>query len=262
MRSMRKYLVLAEKGFSQNLVYVASHLINTVASAVFGLIYISLWVAVTPARGFSGYTPQTMVYYVAFNQVIMWLSTFGMRVHRKIVDAVRSGSVAQEISRPMSFLAYRVSTELGSQLYSFIFRGLPVGVMLSFFGFYFPMKPVTWLYTAIALVLACYIGVLLNYMSGITAFWTNEVRAAWWIVSTMSLGFGGASVPLEVFPDWFAGILRLSPFPCLIYYPARLYLEMDGPQVISYQLFWGAALTFVCQWLTVKAQRRLEVQGG
>ena len=51
-RAVRKYGVLGAKGFSQNLQYSASHLINTVASAVFGLVYIYLWKTVTPAAGF------------------------------------------------------------------------------------------------------------------------------------------------------------------------------------------------------------------
>ena len=57
MRLMaRRWGVLFRKGFVQNFQYSAAHLVQTAASVVFGLIYISLWLAVTPADGFDGYT--------------------------------------------------------------------------------------------------------------------------------------------------------------------------------------------------------------
>ena len=53
---MRKYRVLASKGFIQNLQYTASHLVNSVASAVFGVLEVFLWLASPLSRG-SAYIP-------------------------------------------------------------------------------------------------------------------------------------------------------------------------------------------------------------
>ncbi|MDD3176032.1 MAG: hypothetical protein PHU51_06145, partial [Candidatus Nanoarchaeia archaeon] len=53
--AVRQWRVLAGKGFVQNLQYLASHIVNTIASVVFGLIYIYVWRAVTPESGFGAY---------------------------------------------------------------------------------------------------------------------------------------------------------------------------------------------------------------
>lgn len=138
LKSLQRYWVLASKGFSQNLQYAALHLINTVASAVFGLIYIYLWKSVTPVEGFADYSPLTMIHYISLNQATLWLTQFGSRIRVRIAESVRSGNIATELMRPMDYFSYRAAFEVGSQAYSFIFRGLPVGFMLSAVGFYIP----------------------------------------------------------------------------------------------------------------------------
>jgi len=261
-RQVRKFIVIADKGFQQNFVYLASHGINTVASAIFGLIYISLWRSVVPPAGFSDYTPLKITQYIAYNQVILWFVQFGIRVHVRISQAVRTGNIAEELCRPMNYFWYRIAQEAGVIIYNLLFRGIPVGLLLAFVSFYVPKSPVVWLWSVIALGLAGYIGLVLFYIVGITSFWATEIRTAYWVVASLSLGLGGASMPLEVLPDAIEKIARLSPFPCLCYYPARIYLELSGPGLIWYSAFWSLALTVLAQFLTAKARTKLEVQGG
>ena len=260
--SVRKYWVLASKGFRQNLQYSASHLINTVASAVFGVIYIHLWRSVTPASGFADYTSSAITQYIAFNQVTMWFTQFGIRIQARIRDAVRSGDIATELLRPVSFFAYRVSFEYGSMVYGLLFRGLPVAAMLAGFGFYLPKNPATWAWTAISLALGAYIAIVQLYLVGIASFWTTEIRTASWVVTTLSLTLGGGSMPLEVLPRPAYLVAKWSPFACLTYNPARIYLELSGPVLILPALAWSCALSLAAHWATSAARARLEVQGG
>jgi len=260
--SLRKCWVLASKGFFANLQYSASHLINTVASAIFGVIYIYLWRSVTPPSGFDVYTPYLITSYIAINQVFMWFTQFGLRAHSKIREAVRSGNIATELSRPMDFQTYRVSSEYGSMVYTFIFRGLPVALLLSGFGIYTPERPITWLWTLVSLLFGAYIAVVESYMVGILSFWTTETRTTWWFVSTLNLTLGGGSMPLEVLPHWAFQVAKWSPFACLTYNPARIYLELSGPGLILPAVIWSVAITIAARLITAAARRRLEVQGG
>ena len=259
---VRKYWVLACKGFRQNLQYSASHLINTVASAIFGVIYIHLWRSVTPVAGFADYAPSTITQYIAFNQVTMWFTQFGIRIQARIRDAVRSGDVATELLRPVSFFAYRVSFEYGSMVYGLLFRGLPVAAMLARFGFYVPKNPATWAWTVMSLALGAYIAIVQLYLVGIASFWTTEIRTASWVVTTLSLTLGGGSMPLEVLPRPAYLVAKWSPFACLTYNPARIYLELSGPVLVLPALAWSCALSLAAHWATSAARTRLEVQGG
>jgi ABC-2 type transport system permease protein len=257
-----KFIVIAEKGFQQNFVYLASHGINTVASAVFGLIYISLWRSVVPPSGFGDYSQVTIAQYIAFNQVILWFVQFGIRMHVRISQAVRTGNIAEELLRPVSYFWYRMSQEAGVITYNLLFRGIPVGLLLAFVSFHIPRNPFVWLWSIVAVALAGYIGLVLYYLVGITSFWATEIRTAYWVVANLSLGLGGASMPLEVLPDAVEKVARLSPFACLCYYPARIYLGLSGPDLIWYSVFWSIALTLLAQFATGRARARLEVQGG
>lgn len=258
----RKYWVLMSRGFLQNLQYSASHLINAVASAVFGIIYIYLWKSVMSPTGFGDYSYATMVYYVSFNETTMWFTQFGIRCHVRIRDAVRSGNIAQELVRPMSFFSYTVAYEYGSMIYGLIFRGIPVGLMLSTIGFYLPKNPATWFRTLLALLLGCYIGIVDLYLVGITAFWTTEIRTVYWTVAMLSLGLGGASMPIEVLPAPVYRLARWSPFACLSFNPARIYLELSGGELIWPAVVWSVVLTLFAHRATELARRKLEVQGG
>ncbi|MGE5578894.1 MAG: ABC transporter permease [Bacillota bacterium] len=262
LAQVRKYWVLASKGFSQNLQYSASHLINTVASAIFGVIYIYLWRSVTPPEGFGEYTPFLITAYISVNQTIMWFTQFGIRAHVKIREAVRSGNIATELSRPMDFFAYRVASEYGAMVYTFLFRGIPVGLMLSILGFYLPQKAVTWGWTLVSLLFGAYIAIVESYIVGILTFWTTETRTTWWFVATLNLTLGGGSMPLEVLPPAVAAIARWSPFACLTYNPARIFLELSGPELVWPAVTWSLALTLAARALTAVARRKLEVQGG
>lgn len=258
---VRKYLTVGTKGFVQNLQYSASHLINTVASAVFGVVYVYLWRSVTP-QGFQDYSGTAIVHYITLNQVTMWFSLFGIRTHVRIRDGVRSGNIATELARPMDYFSYRILADYGSQVYSFVFRGIPVGLLLSRVGFYFPKHTFTWAWALVSIGLAAYIGVVLSYLVGVTAFWTTEIRTANWVVTTLSYGLGGSSMPLEVLPATVQTLARWTPFPCISYYPARIFLELSGPELIWPAIIWSVALTWAARRVTSHAQAKLEVQGG
>lgn len=59
--------------------------------------------------------------------------------------------------------------------YNACFRSVPIGLVLGIaVGFRLPAHPAVWLWTALSLCLAVYLGVLLFYLVGITSFWTTE----------------------------------------------------------------------------------------
>lgn len=261
--AFRQWLVLARKGFCQNLQYSASHIVNTFASVVFGLIYIYIWQAVTPAEGFGPYTSSVMAEYICFNQSIAWFTQFGMKIRHRIAGSVRSGQIAVELARPMGFFSYRMAFEYGAQLYNLLFRGIPVGVGLALFASpHLPKSAATWLWTLISVAAGGYISICMAYLVGISSFWTNEIRTASWMLYSLQTALGGLSMPLEVLPRPLEVAAKCSPFAHLCYFPARIYLGLSGPESIWAALAWAVVLTFVTHQVTDCARRRLEVQGG
>lgn len=262
--AVRQWRVLAGRGFARNLQYSASHMVNTFASVIFGLIYICVWRAVTPESGFGVYSASVMAQYICINQTTAWLTQFGMKMRQRMVQSVRSGRIAVELARPMDFFWYNMHFEYGSQLYSLVFRGLPVGLALSLLvRLRMPGSAVTWLGALASLAIGGYIGIALNYLVGISSFWTNEIRTLSWALFSLETFLGGLSMPLEVLPRSLELLAKVSPFAHLAYYPARIYLELSEPApILAAGLVWAAVLTCAARRVTFRARRRLEVQGG
>lgn len=260
---MNAYLLSAVKAFRRHLQYRAAHMVNNAASAIFGFMYIAIWQAATgghPAA--DAYGGATMAHWVAFNQVMLWACVFLTR-GLGIPEAVRTGAIALELLRPLDFHLYVLSRELGSVGYNLLFRGLPLAVVFGIVvGVHTPSRAATYLWLLCAVALSIYIGLCLQYLIGISAVWTMQIRAANHLFFTLHTAFSGFLVPIDLLPRPFDTVARLLPFAALHYDPARIYLEMAGAEALAWPALWAAVLTLACRGLTIAARRRLEVQGG
>lgn len=262
-RPMNAYLLFAAKAYRLRLQYRAAHLVNNIASAIFGFMYMAIWQAAaggSPAADAYGGT--TMVHWVAFNQVMLWASVFLTR-GLGIPEAVRTGVIGVELLRPLDFHWLALSREMGNVVYSLLHRSLPLAIVFGLVaGVHVPQRPVTTVLLAGGVVLSIYIGLCLQYLIGISSIWTTQIRAANHLFFTLHTAFSGFLVPIDLLPRPFDTVARFLPFAPLHHDPARIYLEMAGVDALLGPVVWAAVLTVLCRGLTVLARRRLEVQGG
>lgn len=259
---MYAYLVIGAKGFRRNLQYRGAHMVNNLASMLFGFVYIAIWQAAAKQGGSGEYTSQVLVWYMAYSQSILWLTTFltaGLGIQLK----VRSGAVALEMMRPINFFLMTMSTEAGSLIYNLFFRTLPIAAAFALaVGFYVPSGVLVWLWVLISLVLAAWVGMCLYYLVGITSFWTWQVGWCHTLLYSVNLLFSGYMVPVDMMPPWLENIARALPFAAQSFYPVRIYLQLSGPKALLPGAIWAIILTVICTALTRRARRKLEVQGG
>jgi ABC-2 type transport system permease protein len=261
--AMMVYWRIIRKSFDRNLQYRLSHLINNVASSIFGLVFIAIWAGVLKGKPVIGpYDAKTMAHYIAICQSVLWMTTF-LSPGLNVQIGVRSGAVSLDLLKPVHYLWYVVSHELGRVAYNACYRSFPICLLLGFaVGFSFPHHLATYLWAALSLGLGVYIGLLLFFLAGISSFWTTEIRWIHYILITLIFGFGGQMLPLDLFPGVLGKIAPYLPFSGLIYYPVMIYLEMVPPSGILVQVSWAAVLTMFSLVLTNLARRKLEIQGG
>lgn len=238
-------------------------MINNIASAVFGFIYISLWQSVAPVSATdTPYTRSTMTALMVLAQVFAWVSIF-LPAGLNIPMMVRTGSIALEMARPIPFLPMILVREVGSLLYQALFRAIPVGLMFAVtIGFPAPASIATAVWTVPSLLLGSYIALVLVYLVGITSIWTVEVRWAQNLYYTVTGLLSGGWIPADLLPGWLGKVAPYLPFASQIFHPVRVYLGLAGPAVILIQFGWAVALTAICQGVTNRALRRVWVQGG
>jgi ABC-2 type transport system permease protein len=165
------YWRIVRSSYRRNLQYRLSHLVNNLASAIFGLVYIAIWAGVLAGKEASSpYDIRTMAAYISLCQCVLWVSVF-LSPGLGIQTGVRSGAVSLDLIRPVNYMLYVLSHELGRIAYNACFRSVPIGLVLGIaVGFRLPAHPAVWLWTALSLCLAVYLGLLLFYLVGITSF--------------------------------------------------------------------------------------------
>lgn len=255
------YLLLASKNFQRNLQYRAAHMINNAASALFGFVYIAIWRAVSPS-GTGDYGGASLTHYIAFCQALLWISTF-FPAGLSIGESVRTGAVAVELMRPISFQGYILAREAGGVFYNLLYRSVPLlAVFAVTVGLHKPGAFSSYILTILAAFLASYVGLTLNYLVGLASFWTTEVRWAHSLLYSLTFGLAGYLVPLDLMPRPIGSLARFLPFAAQNFYPARVYLGLDGIEGLLWPTFWALALTVIAHLITRQARRRMEVQGG
>lgn len=257
------YAYLSRMGFVRNTAYRWAHMVNNLASLIFGFIYISLWQAVTNrAAPIQPYTGEVITQFVVLAQVFAWFSVFlpaGLGIHL----SVRTGSIALEMARPIPFFGMVLAREAGNLVYQALFRAIPIaGIFALTVGFPAPGSLTHLLLTLPSLLLAGYMGMTLTYIVGLSSFWTLEIKWAHWAYHTAVTMLSGGWIPVDLLPGPLAQIGPYLPFASQLWHPIRIYLGLAGLDSLLVQSLWALAMTLGCQWLTRRALRRIVIQGG
>lgn len=254
---------LSRTGYLRNTAYRWSHMVNNLASALFGFIYIALWQAVTPATGGTdAYTRSVMTSFVVLAQVLAWVTTF-LPSGLGIAPSIRSGSIALDMARPVPYFPMVMAREAGNVAYQGLYRSLPMALLFAVtVGFPRPASAGALLMALPSVLLASYVGMTLMYVVGISALWTTESRWAHWTYHTVVTLLSGGWVPADMLPGWLGRVAPYLPFAAQQFYPIRIYLGMAGLWGLLVQAVWALLMTLLCQWLTRMAMNRVVVQGG
>jgi len=247
----------------RNVAYKWSHMLNNVASAIFGFIYIALWQAVAPATSATDpYTRSTMVSMMVLAQVFAWVTTF-LPIGLGIQNGIRSGAIALEMARPIPYFPMVLARETGNLAYQALYRSLPLALLFAAtVGLPRPASAGHLLLAVPSLLLGAYMGMTLVYTVGISALWTTEIRWAHWTYYSVSTLLSGGWIPPDILPGWLGRVAPYLPFSGQLFYPIRIYLGAAGWRELLLQAAWAAAATLWCHWLTGRALRRVVVQGG
>ncbi len=117
-----------------------------------------------------------------------------------------------------------------------------------------------------SLVLGFLVSWGLQFLMGMVAVFTIEVRRISWVYQAVGSFFSGQLVPLWIFPPLLAQIAALLPFQALVSIPLSIYIgRLEGAQALQalgIQAAWAAALLLACRLVWDRAHRKLIVQGG
>lgn len=262
---MKMYLMFGVKSFTNQLSYRSEVWLRLLGTFVTILIQTEIWKAVIGNGSVNGVTIQQMITYSVLNTVT--LSLLLNKVSGKVDNSLKTGSIASELIKPISYPFYLLADGLGSSLYQFVFTVIP-SLLISWlaFGLIIPPSLFHFFGFLIAIFIALFVSFLLGYLISLIAFWLMNHFALSWMMGGLITIFSGSFLPMWFFPDSWRSIANILPFQYLGYVPAAVYIgNISDQEVIKLLLqgvLWIVILICMNKWLWNRAVKRLVVQGG
>lgn len=257
------YRMLYSKAFLNGLQYRAGYFISLAGEFLRVFVQMAVWAALLASGAETTRDLRQMATYVLLNGVLgaFFLSDAGRNLGQRVI----SGDIAMDMIKPYSLRGYFVSQSLGQSTFHLLSRVLPVMAVLCVVCP--PLPPVSPLagLAALALsVMGCAVGLYFYYILGLWVFWLKNDWYIDWISGALLTLFGGAVVPLWMYPAWLERISRFLPFRYFRYEAIAVYLgEAAAPgTALLVEAAWLALFILLERAIWRAAQRKIFVLGG
>ena len=261
------YLAFVTKSFQKRMQYRVANLAGLTTNFFFLLVHIFVYTAFYAAR--TGPLPlnlnEVITYFVLCQVFFMLMPFWGAR--SEVTSAIKDGSVALQLTKPVDFHAYWFADECGRACYYLLMRGLPTFlVSIIFFPVEIPTQPMTLMAFAISIILATFMSAAITITIFSSAFWTLDTTGISGLSYSIITLFSGMLVPIALWPEWLAHIAAWLPFGGLIDVPFSIYLgkitDVGIWVAIGRQMIWVVFFLGLGRVLLRRGFSRLVIQGG
>lgn len=242
---MKKFFTVIKAFWQRSFAYRFTMLTYRIGELGEILILVLMWQAIYSggtATIIKGFNEAEMVTYVLVgNFFSMIVRNFLSNV---IAIDIKEGRLSMYLIRPMSYFSYVLSREIGRITLVAVTSFVTQSVLILLFSrtFLWNHHPLTLLLIAFMIALAFVTELLISYLVGLIAFWTDEVDGIYATVDRLRMFFSGGYFPISLLPTIFVRVSFLLPFAYSFFVPAQLYLEkIDlrvGVQGVITQLVW------------------------
>jgi ABC-2 type transport system permease protein len=263
-----KYAAIAALSFRQRLDDRAVLVGRVMFYAIILGIYSRLWRAVLGASEASalgdralGQSPGSYVWYLAVTE---WIMLSQPSLYLEIEADVRSGDVAYQLSRPLSYAGAKLSAAFGELALRWLVLGASGLVFGRLFSGEWPSPE--GLVGALLVGLLAGVVMLLAYAAiGLSAFWLHDVMPAFLIWQKLCFVLGGLMLPIGIYPGWLRAVAEHTPFAALLYGPGQLVVHGGVESTLRLLLTlaaWGALFLVLLVLIERRARRNVCLHGG
>ncbi len=243
---MSKYWEIFKVTWQGLIIYRVNFMMWRIRTVLQLLLVYFIWWSVFQARDeVFGYTTTAIITYVLIAALIRAI-VMGTKV-TDLIDSINTGRVVNFLIKPIGFVRYYLTREAADKLFNIIFFIIEISII------FFLLKPplfiqtdiLNWVLFLFAISGALIISFCINFLISLTAFWLEYSWGVLFLMSIFLESLGGGLFPIDILPKSLFSILMLTPFPYLIYFPAKLYLGSMGITEIAT----GFSVTFV--WIII-----------
>lgn len=267
--SIAKYVKVFDIGLQNTFVYRWNFLLRS----LFGFVPLAgtvfIWKAMFAEHSgpIAGYDFAAMMYYFILTILVDNLVT-PTEDEWQIASDIREGQINSFLTKPLSYLSYRVSLYLSYRALYTAVTLLPVVLIFVYFRAYLtaPRDALTWLLAIVSLAMAGFIQFFIAYSLAMLAFWILEISTVVFILYSFEYFLSGHIFPLDIMPAWLQGALKWMPFTYELYFPISVFLEkVRGADLyagLAIQTGWLLVTWAIARLMWSRGVRRYQAVGG
>lgn len=265
---MKKYFAVARITYSNIIQYRWNVIIEQTRTVIVFLTLYYLWNQVFHGR--------SALFNFSRDQIITYL--FLSTVLRQFILISAADQIAGELQtwgkffsyllKPIGYFRYWFTVDLIYKLFDFASVIVIISIFLRIFKVNL-IAPPDFLHLTIFLV-AVFIAMLTYFfiatLIATSGFWTSQVWGLQFLVVLFLDFSAGSYFPLDVLPVQFQTVIKLTPFPYLLYFPIKIYLGKISIQesltALAIASFWLILIFFILKIFWQKGLKVYEAWGG
>ena len=257
----RKFSAQLVTAFAMTTTYRAE-LVLWALSGSLPIILMGVW-GQAAQSGSLGYTPIDVVRYFIAVLVVRQL-TF-VWVIWEFEASVVHGRLSHELLRPIHPVWNHVANHIAERVVRLPLIALLVGLCFWLHpGAFFLPSLRNLALGALTIILAFACRFALQFTLATTCFFNERASS---LESLMFIAYGffsGMLAPLDLYPEFVQRIAYLTPFPYLLFVPARILIgeEVDLPKALGVLAAWTAGIIVLQRWLWRKGLTRYSAMGA
>lgn len=265
MKAIGKYTWIAYTSLRSSLAYWGEIAARTIFMAMILYIFMRLWTAVYEGVGrdrLGGLSLKQMLWYLMITEAIVLSSP---RVSVEVDEDVRTGRLAVQLLRPLSYTLFLMAKTFGERAVRFTMNIVSGSIVTLVLVGPIPMSLSGLAMFALIVPVAFALDFLAYLFIGLFAFWLESTAGLWILYSRLTMLLGGMLMPIEIFPDRLQPVLRNLPFAMMVYGPARIFVAPSARTLLSIAVsqMWGlAAFSIAVYVIQSIALRRIQSNGG
>lgn len=204
----------------------------------------------------------SFIWYLLFAEMIILSPP---RMDRILSEDIRTGTMTYFINKPISFFLMRICEAIGEMSATFFFMILIGGTSAYIITGGIPFNIAHLPIIVLMVYLSTIINIFMKASIGMCALWLANTRYLNLVIERLAFIFGGAIIPLSIYPDWFVSIAKFTPFYAFYYMTIRLVYDFSIQNLItaiSLNAMWFIIIGTFIAIAYKKLNRNVEIYGG
>ncbi len=265
------YKPFTKAGLQSAMAYRTNFTFFVIGESLYCFVLYFIWKAVFASGGantFMGFSITDITVYVFLSNVVKFLIDTDSTVN--MAEEIKDGSIIMRMIKPVNIDHSLLTFELGNKIMMIFCIFLPVMIGLEIYRYVILGKIVfnifSFLLFSLSVVLGYLLSFYLNLIFGYLAFFLLNIWGFSILKGAILNFLSGATIPLAFFPGAVRTVLEQLPFASLVYAPTMIYMGKLSTNQILFtlikQIIWLIIFVLISDFIWIKAQKRLEVQGG